>query len=193
MSTSEDQPIATSTATTDLSTLGGDEGGVRDYLRRRADAADAGRPQEVEGIQAEIDDAIAEVQPPREVVPRDSSDSKEHALRAARICEDFRGSDIVVLDLTRITPEFDFFVIATAGSRRQMHAVVDEVDRALEHSGHKRRSIEGYDTTPWIVQDYGDVVLHVFLEEARELYDLENLWGDAPRVAWQAAEKTPGE
>ena len=132
------------------------------------------------------DDVIADVQTPRQVLPRDVDASKKNALTAARLCESYRGEDVVVLDLTSITPEFDFFIIATAGSRRQMHAIVDEVDRALEHGGHKRKSIEGYDNTAWIVQDYGDIVLHVFLPDARELYDLENLWGDAPRLAWQA-------
>lgn len=137
---------------------------------------------------AEANDVIAEAQTPRTVLPRDVSLSTSDAIAAARVCESYRGEDTIVLDLTSITPEFDFFVITTANSRRQMHAIVDEVDRILEHAGHKRKSIEGYENTPWIVQDYGGVVLHVFLPDARELYDLENLWGDAPRFAWQTAE-----
>ena len=90
------------------------------------------------------------------------------------------------MDLTGVTPEFDYFVIATGQSRRQMHAIVEEVDRRLGHSGHKRRSIEGYEESTWIVQDYGNVVLHVFMPETRGLYELETLWGDSPRVAWEA-------
>lgn len=135
------------------------------------------------------DRIIAEAQTPREVLPRESARSKDNAIATAKVCEEFRGEDVIILDLTAITPEFDYFVIATANSRRQMHAMVDEADRLLEHGGYKRKSIEGYDSTPWIVQDYGDVVLHVFLPDARELYDLENLWGDADRVEWQPSEQ----
>ena len=108
------------------------------------------------------------------------------AVNAARACEEFRAEDITVLDLTAVTPEFDYFIIATGNSKRQMHAIVDEVDRRLGYTGHKRRSIEGYEESTWIVQDYGDIVLHVFTPETREVYDLESLWGDAPRVAWEA-------
>lgn len=161
----EDEPIVTATP-------------------ENVDQEQPGIPPTAEAIR----DAIADVQTDREVLPRDTERSKKDALASAKVCGDYRGDDILVLDLTTITSEFDYFVIATAGSRRQMHAIVDEVDRVLEHGGHKRRSIEGYENTSWIVQDYGDIVLHVFLPDARELYDLENLWGDAPRVAWQAAE-----
>ena len=102
------------------------------------------------------------------------------------MCDDYRGEDVTVLDLTGVTPEFDYFVIATGQSRRQMHAIVEETDRRLKHGGHKRRNIEGYDESTWIVQDYGNVVLHLFTGETRDLYELEALWGDAPRVAWEA-------
>ena len=107
------------------------------------------------------------------------------ACLAARVCDEYRAGDIVVLDLTGITPLFDFFVIATGTSRRQMHAVAKEVDKALKGAGSKRGGREGYDESYWIVEDYGDIVLHVFTEEARENYDLEGLWADAPRVNWQ--------
>ena len=108
------------------------------------------------------------------------------ACRAARICDEFRGEDILVLDLTGITPLFDYFVIATGSSRRQMHAIAEEVDRMLKGEGSRRRGIEGYDQSFWIVEDYGDVVLHVFTDESRETYDIEGLWADAPRVNWQS-------
>jgi ribosome-associated protein len=67
-----------------------------------------------------------------------------------------------------------------------MHAVVEEVDRVLKSDGNRRFGIEGYESAAWILQDYGDVVLHVFSEDARKLYDLEHLWADAVRVDWQA-------
>ncbi len=110
----------------------------------------------------------------------------ENARRVASVCDEYRGLDVVVLDLTQITPLFDYFVIATGKSRRQLHAISDHADDVMaDESGSNRRSTAGYDSE-WICQDYGDVVLHVFSPDARQLYDLENLWADAPRVDWQA-------
>lgn len=107
-----------------------------------------------------------------------------NACRVAEVCERFRGRDTVLLDMTQITPLFDYFVITTAGSRRQAHAIAETSDDVMAEHGSDRMGREGYDG-PWICEDYGDVVLHVFSPEMRELYDLENLWGDAPRVDWQ--------
>jgi len=113
-----------------------------------------------------------------------TSRSLEHACLAAKICDDLRGKNTIVLDLTGITPLFDYFVISTGNSRRQMHAVAEEVKRTLKRHGSKRLGLEGSESSRWIVQDFGDVIVHVFTEEARALYDLEHLWGDAPRVDW---------
>lgn len=118
----------------------------------------------------------------------------ESACWCAKVCDDFRGVDTMVLDLRHVTPEFDFFVITTGNSRRQMHAIAEEVDRVQAEHGMERMGLEGYDRSQWIVQDYGDVVLHVFTKETRDLYDLENLWGDAVPVDWRAVmtEVAPG-
>lgn len=118
-----------------------------------------------------------------------------NAVTAARIADQLRGQNIVVLDLTGVTSIVDFFVIVTGTSPRQMHAIADEVNRKLKHEdGNRRISIEGYRTEGnWILIDFGDVVLHVFTPEGRSLYNLEQLWGDAPRINWQppAAPATP--
>jgi ribosome-associated protein len=66
-----------------------------------------------------------------------------------------------------------------------MHAVVEEVDSVLESEGSRRIGLEGYSGNTWILQDYGDVVLHVFSSEARKIYDLEHLWADALRIDWR--------
>ncbi len=113
------------------------------------------------------------------------AESRESAILCARIADDYRGLDTVILDLTDITPIVDFFVISTGATRRQMHAIAEEVDRVLNERGSRRVGLEGYRESNWILQDYGDVVLHVFTEEMRKLYDLERLWADAPRVEWQ--------
>ena len=115
---------------------------------------------------------------------------KEESLRlaclVARVADDYKGQETVVLDLTPVTPIVDYFVVSTATNRRQMHAVAEEVDRMLKTEGSERIGLEGYNSDAWILQDYGDIVLHVFTPEARALYDLERLWADAPRVDWQA-------
>ena len=114
--------------------------------------------------------------------------SRANAVVAALIADQLRGQDILVLDLTGITSIVDFFVIATGTSHRQMHAIADEVNRKLKREdGNRRLSIEGYRTEGnWILTDYGDVVLHVFTAEGRSLYNLEQLWADAPRIDWKA-------
>jgi ribosome-associated protein len=110
------------------------------------------------------------------------------ALAAARVAEDNRGQDIVVIDLREITPVFDFFVIATGSSKRQLHAISEDIDRIFEKElGQHRRGIEGYAEGRWVLLDYGDVVIHLFDPEAREYYSLEQLWGDAVRVELPAA------
>lgn len=114
---------------------------------------------------------------------------KEKALRlacqCARIAEEYRGTDTVVLDLTSVTRIADFFVITTGTSRRQMHAIADETNRQMREAGSARIGIEGYDGDTWLLQDYGDIVVHAFNPETRSLYDLEHLWADAVKVDWQ--------
>ncbi|MFP6767690.1 MAG: ribosome silencing factor [Planctomycetaceae bacterium] len=111
----------------------------------------------------------------------------EQACCAARIADDYRSGDVVVLDLTEITPIVDFFVIATGPSGRQIRAVGEEISRVFKAAGDARLGIEGYDNnSSWLLLDYGDIVVHVQDAEARELYDLEGLWADALRVEWQS-------
>jgi ribosome-associated protein len=105
----------------------------------------------------------------------------------AAVAADFRGRDILVLDLRKLTSIVDYFVIATGTSRRQIHAMADEIDQAMNVHGDQKLGVEGYGESHWVLLDYGDVVVHLFDEETRRYYDLENLWGDAPRVEWSAA------
>ncbi len=120
-------------------------------------------------------------QPPHAPRP----EARETAIRAARVCDQYRGQQTIILDLSGITPLFDYFIISTATNRRQMHAMADEVSKMMKASGSTRLGIEGYDTSSWIVADFGDVVLHVFTPETRARYELEHLWADAPRIDWQ--------
>ena len=111
--------------------------------------------------------------------------TREQAIQCARIGDDNKARDIVVLDLRGITPIFDFFVIMTGSSRRQIHTLAEEIDDYLRSEGETRENIQGYQSSRWIVQDYGDLVVHVFDQDSREYYALEDLWADAKRVDWK--------
>ena len=113
----------------------------------------------------------------------------ETARLVARIADDFRGKDILLLDMRPITPIVDFFIVVTATSQRQMKALGEEVARVMKKRGQQRLGEEGTDGDGvWVLQDFGDVVLHVFTSEGRELYDLEGLWADAPRVGLELSQ-----
>jgi ribosome-associated protein len=109
--------------------------------------------------------------------------SRQLAFAAARTAEDHRGEDVVVLDMRGTTTEFDYFVLVTGTSRRQLHAISDEIDRVLEGEMQDQRfGIEGYNESRWILLDYGSVVVHLFDAETRAYYALEDLWAHAKRV-----------
>ena len=113
--------------------------------------------------------------------------SLARALAAARVADLNRGRDIAILDLRELTPVFDYFVVVTGASRRQLHAISEEIDNVLARDfGDERLGIEGYSESRWILLDFGDVVVHMFDEETRAYYDLENLWAGAKRVPFEA-------
>jgi ribosome-associated protein len=104
--------------------------------------------------------------------------SLERAKIAAKIAAENNGRNVVIMDLRGVTPTFDFFVIASGTSRRQMHAISEEIDAAFEKNlGDRRISISGYQESMWIALDYGDIVVHLFEPEKRGYYALEELWG----------------
>jgi ribosome-associated protein len=109
--------------------------------------------------------------------------SLQLALAAAKTAADNRGRNVVVLDMRKLTPIFDYFVIASGSSRRQLHAMSEGIDHTLEKEmGDRRLGIEGYGESRWILLDYGNVVIHLFDDEARAFYDLEHLWTQAKPV-----------
>ena len=112
----------------------------------------------------------------------------DRACVSARVAAENKARDVVVLDMRGITPLYDYFVIATGNSRRQLHTLTEEIDAAMRDRGDRRLSVEGYESSKWIVQDYGDVVIHLFTPETREYYAIEDLWADAPRVDWETAD-----
>ncbi len=109
--------------------------------------------------------------------------SAELAFAAARAVAENQGKNVKVLDMREQTAIFDYFVIATGASQRQLRAMSDAVSDVLEKQlGDHRLSTEGYEQSRWILCDYGSVVVHLFDEEAREFYALEDLWAGAKPV-----------
>src|SRR5690348_13018540 len=108
--------------------------------------------------------------------------AEDRACLVARVAADNKARDILVLDMRGITPLYDFFVLATGTSRRQIHTLAEEIDAALRAEGESRLAIEGYEASKWVVQDYGDLVVHLFDPDTRLYYALEDLWADAPRL-----------
>ena len=128
--------------------------------------------------------------PKRTTARRGPQTARRLAVALARCCGENRCRDVVVLDLRRLSPVTDFFILATGTSARQMRAVAHHLIEAGQTLGQKLFGIEGLDfgiaeTGSWVLVDYVDVVTHIFTETSRRYYDLELLWGDAPRVAWQ--------
>lgn len=90
-----------------------------------------------------------------------------------------KAHDITIMDLRQITSMTDYFLICSADSNTQVKAIVDHFDNALREDGVKPYHIEGYAGQSWVIVDYIDVVVHVFLPTARDYYGLEKLWADA--------------
>ncbi|HEY7511224.1 MAG TPA: ribosome silencing factor [Vicinamibacteria bacterium] len=102
--------------------------------------------------------------------------------KAARAALAKKATDVVILDLRKVTEFTDYFVLASAANQRQLLAVADAVMEALREQGLRPSHIEGYPKQEWILLDYGDFVFHVFTPRMRAFYDLERLWGGASRI-----------
>lgn len=111
--------------------------------------------------------------------------ARELAIQAARIAHDDNAEDVMVLDLRGVSPVTDYFVIASGTSDRQLRAVCDEIAAHGNACGQKVWHVEGKDSGEWILLDFFDVVVHLFEQSRRAFYDLELIWGEAPRVQWQ--------
>jgi len=113
------------------------------------------------------------------------------AAAAARAADAKSGEDTVILAMGSLISVTDAFVITSGRNSRQVRTIVDEVERRVkEDHGVRPIRVEGRSDAYWVLMDYGDFVVHVFLDEARQFYDLEHLWSDAPRVPWLAVGTT---
>jgi len=104
------------------------------------------------------------------------------ARRAARAALDKRAGDLVVLDVQRVSSVTDYFLICSGKSTTHLQTITDAIRGELKEEGIRPLHIEGVAESGWILLDYGDVLMHVFLEDTRAYYALEHLWGDAPTM-----------
>jgi ribosome-associated protein len=114
------------------------------------------------------------------------SDAVRRAAIAARAADDKKALDIVVLDVGEIISITEMFVLVSGTNVRQVKTIAEEVELALKvYEDEAPRAVEGLDDATWVLLDYGDVIVHVFLTETRDYYDLDRLWSDAPTVDWR--------
>jgi ribosome-associated protein len=110
-------------------------------------------------------------------------DSRKLALACRELADNKKAEDIIILDVRKLSSITDYFVIASGTSEPHLRAIVDEIeDQIKEDLGVRPNAIDGTFHTAWVVLDYFDVIVHVMRHDVREKYDLETLWGDAPRV-----------
>jgi ribosome-associated protein len=120
--------------------------------------------------------------PVRDAVP----DALRRAAVVAHAAAEKKGEEIVVLDVGDIISITEAFVVVSASNTRLVRTIVEEVELALKLSDDEGpRSTEGLDDASWVLMDYGDMIVHVFLDETRDYYDLDRLWADAPQVDWE--------
>ena len=114
-----------------------------------------------------------------------AADVATRARIAARAADAKKGEDILVLDVADIIGIVECFVITAASNTRLVRSIVEEIERQIfEQAGEKPRAVEGLRDASWVLLDYGDLVVHVFLTETREFYALERLWADAAIMTW---------
>ena len=94
----------------------------------------------------------------------------------------------MVLDVSKVTYIADCFVICSGHNKRQLQSIANDLEKKLPALGIHKLGIEGFNDAKWILLDYGDVIIHLFDKETRTFYDIELLWGDAPRIKWQSKE-----
>src|ERR1039457_5494447 len=118
-------------------------------------------------------------------------DSRKLALLCRELADNKKAEGIAILDVHELSSVTDYFVIAAGTSEPHLRAIVDEiVDQLKEDHGLRPNAIDGTFHAAWVVLDYFDVIVHVMRPDVREKYDLETLWGDAPRVKTRSEEHT---
>lgn len=118
--------------------------------------------------------------------------SEKKALHCARAAIDRKAERTTVLNLSEISSFTDYFVICNGSSDRQVQAIADSIKKTLTDLGYELLSLEGYSEGRWVLMDFGDVVVHIFLDALRDYYDLDALWKDAERLKIPPGFYSPG-
>ena len=134
--------------------------------------------------------AMPRVRKPKKPTPSApaTDDALQFACEVARIAAADKTEDVAVLDLRGLSGLTDFFVIGTGTSERQMGAVLDHIEAHARKRKRKAFNVADARETAWVLADYVDVIIHLFDASHRTYYDLDGLWGDAPRVQWKATQ-----
>ena len=114
---------------------------------------------------------------------------RQLALLAAEVCDEKKAKEIIVLDVRKITSISDYFIVCSTSNERQARAIAEDLRMRLKEMGRREMGVEGLEDARWVLQDFGDIVLHIFHESQREFYDIEGLWADAKQVRWKKAPK----
>lgn len=120
------------------------------------------------------------------------NESLARALSAARAALDKKAENLRLLELGERSSFTDYFLLCNGSSNRQIQAIADSIEEALKKTGTRPLSIEGVQEGRWVLMDYGDVVVHIFLDALRDYYNIESLWSDAKRIQIPAEYYGPG-
>ena len=119
-------------------------------------------------------------------------DSRKLAMLCRTLADDKKAENIVILDMRKLSSITDYFVVASATSEPHLRAIAEEIrDRLKEDHGLRPRVVDGAAHTSWMVLDYFDVIVHLMRADVRARYDLETLWGDAPRIRTRTPKPGP--
>lgn len=118
---------------------------------------------------------------------RATIDSKDIAILCARIADNKKGEDIIIFEVQRLTSVTDYFVICSGLNKKQLQSMATDIRSKLQNYNIREIGVEGYVDAQWILMDYGDVIIHLFNKDMRRFYDLELLWGDAPKLSWNSS------
>ena len=114
---------------------------------------------------------------------------RQLALIAAEVCDEKKAKEIVILDVRKITSISDYFIVCSTSNERQARAIAEDLRLRMRDLGKREMGVEGMQDGRWVLQDFADIVLHIFHESQREFYDIEGLWADAKRVLWKKPRK----
>ena len=113
-------------------------------------------------------------------------ESREKALRIGRVISQKKGLDLIILDVHSLASFTDYFIIVSGRSIRQVQALANHIEEALRAEKIRPLGVEGAREGSWVLMDYGDVIVHLFYQPAREFYNLEGLWEEASKVPLSA-------